>query len=180
MAGELPVKLVGELGGAQEEQGMPCHFVCRAFAQYGEFHFQLGDADAALDGIADGWGILGVAVLVPVGGQLVMLGYPAVTLAEEADEERREFAAAVDFLEADFHGRAVFGFFFRDSPAQVDFAEAYLPLQTRCPDFGENLLDQVGPLRVHVAESGGEEGADFAVLFAVLVILLRHSVSQKK
>ena len=101
-------------------------------------------------------------MLLPVGSKVVATWNPAVAFAQKTDEEGRKVAAAVNLFEADVDGDAVFGFFFRYAPAQVDLGEAYLPRQTRCPNLGENVLDEVIPLRFHVAEGAGEENADFS------------------
>ena len=96
-----------------------------------------------------------VGLFAPVALELFMPGDPAIAFAKEANKEWREVAAAIDLFEADLDGSAVLGFFFSDTPAQVDLSEADLPCLTCSSYLWKDLLDEMRPLRVHITERGG-------------------------
>ena len=161
-ASGLLIELVGQGRVAQQKQGMAGELVRGAGGEDGQVHLQFGDADTALHGGLDRGGIGRFPMPLPVGGQVVMPGNPAITLPQEADEEGRKVAAAIDFLEADLHGGAILGLLFGHPPAQVDLGEAHLPRQTGRPYLGEDLLEQVIALGVHVMKGGGQEDTNLA------------------
>jgi len=85
------------------------------------------------------------------------LGHVAVTLADDGDEER---SGLFDPLEADGQRLIVLGLVFGDTPAQVHVEKLQPQLFDAFAQFREDDGDQVVPLRMHVAEGGGDEDAD--------------------
>lgn len=77
---------------------------------------------------------------IPVSCQVFIPGNPAVAFTHEPDKKRGKVPAAVNLLEADLDGGAVFGFLFCYTPAQVDLGKAHLPCPARRPHAGKIVL----------------------------------------
>ena len=110
LAGFLPVEAISKAAVAQEEKRMAGDLVGSTFRQYREFHFEFSDANASFDSLLDGFGVGGIAVLLPIGGEVFVFRNPAVAFAQKPYKERREITAAVNLLETDFNGGAVLRF----------------------------------------------------------------------
>ena len=86
---------------------------------------------------------------------------PAVAFAQQADEIG---PAALDLGQAEREHLAFVGLLLGDAPAQVHLGEGDKAFGALAAQFGEDLLHQQIPLPHHVAEGGGDEDADLAVV----------------
>ena len=71
-----------------------------------------------------------------------------------------ERPALVDLLEAQVEHLVFLGLLLGDPPAEVDVDQVDAVLLEPLPKGREDPFDQLVPLRVHVAERGGDEHAD--------------------
>ena len=83
--------------------------------------------------------------------------HPAVALAQDAHEMG---PAPVDLRQAQVEDLVVVGLLLGHTPTQIDIDQVDAVLLQPGPQFREDHFDQVVPLRVHVAEGGGDEDAD--------------------
>jgi len=86
-----------------------------------------------------------------------LFGHPPVTLAEQTDEVR---PAAIDLRQADRQHRTLGLLFVGDTPTKVDLRPRDTALLAHPTQLREDLLDQLFPLGLHVAERRRNEDAD--------------------
>jgi len=86
-----------------------------------------------------------------------LLRHPATSLPEEAEEER---PAIIDPFQADLHGVPARRISLGHAPAEVNVDEAEFSLLTPLPQLGEDPLDEVIPLGVHIIERAADEDSD--------------------
>src|SRR5208337_46492 len=104
--------------------------------------------------VIDRWGLSLEAVkcVQLLGPQSV--GHPAVALSQDAQEE---WPALVDQLEAEVEDAVLLRLLLGNSPPQVDVDQLDAARQQPLAQLGEDDLDEVIALRVHVAERRGDE-----------------------
>ncbi len=82
---------------------------------------------------------------------------PAVAFPEQPDEV---WAAALDDIQTDGEHLPFLALVLGDAPAQVHLTPGYGALFAQLAQLREDKLDQVVALRLHIAESGGDENTD--------------------
>ncbi len=132
----------GEGRVAEEKEGMVMH---ARLTQHPVEDLQLGDAPA------------GGVLQESVSGRRVAvndLGHITIARAEDAEEER---LAVADLLQAQLQRLVIVRLLLRHPPAQVDIHQMHLICRQILAQRRKDHLHQVIPLRLHVAEGGGDK-----------------------